>query len=657
MKRRAGTYSMKGDVMKNLITLSSIAILAISGTVRAGEPSAALASPDGLVTWNLTARDGKAGHSLNKKDRVILEPSALGIAVNGSGVADGITGWSVEKVRENVHETFETRGKYPSASVHFNEYVASGDNSALRLRARVFNNGVAFRYEWTEDMKKKPALRIGEEKTSFTFPEQAVLWTQDAHSALGPCEGVWSPARIADFKKDPGNPRSHVRTMPVTAELPGGGFALIQEAANFNKQWSGIKFSLQDGACRAVHFQDPHGFSVPSSVEMPWRVVLVNDDLNGLVRNDIIPSLAPEPDKNLFPDGAKTPWIKPGRSTWTWWDRGKVLEEDQYAFVDMASGFGWEYHLVDEGWKKWGKTLPESMEKIARLVRYAAGKKVEIWVWVRWSDVNNPANNWESMRSFFSALAQTGIKGIKIDFMDSASQERLAFYDAVAENLAKNKLMVNFHGANTPTGEERAWPHEMSREGIYGGEQNIWAAIGGRHYCALPFTRLISGHADFTGGYFGHGEKLRGSSWPLQMAANIIYTSPILHWVSSPADMEAAFPKGSPEREAVRNIPSAWDETIVLPPSAIGECAAFARRSGNQWYIALMNGDGQERTVSIPLDFLDRNTAYRATILRDLPERNDGWKVETGEFSSGDTLPFTMRVKGGGIARLVPAGK
>lgn len=122
----------------------------------------------------------------------------------------------------------------------------------------------------------------------------------------------------------------------------------------------------------------------------------------------------------------------------------------------------------------------------------------------------------------------------------------------------------------------------MSREGIYGGEQNIWAAIGGQHYCALPFTRLISGHADFTGGYFGHGPKLRGSSWTLQMAANIIYTSSMLHWVSNPADMEAAFPKDSPEREVVRNIPSVWEETIVLPPSAIGECAAFARRSGNQ---------------------------------------------------------------------------
>lgn len=27
-------------------------------------------------------------------------------------------------------------------------------------------------------------------------------------------------------------------------------------------------------------------------------------------------------------------------------------------------------------------------------------------------------------------------------------------------------LMINFHGANKPTGEVRTWPHEMTREGI-----------------------------------------------------------------------------------------------------------------------------------------------------------------------------------------------
>lgn len=95
--------------------------------------------------------------------------------------------------------------------------------------------------------------------------------------------------------------------MPITAELPDGGVALIQEAANFNRKWSGIKFSLQDGACHTVYFQDPGGFSAPSSSEMPWRVILVNDDLNGLVRNDVIPSLAPEPDRKLFRKVPKPP--------------------------------------------------------------------------------------------------------------------------------------------------------------------------------------------------------------------------------------------------------------------------------------------------------------------------------------------------------------
>ena len=70
-----------------------------------------------------------------------------------------------------------------------------------------------------------------------------------------------------------------------------------------------------------------------------------------------------------------------------------------------------------------------------------------------------------------------------------------------------------------------------------------------------------------------------------------------------------------------------------------------------------MNGDAGERTVSIPLDFLKKDIPYKATILRDLSDKNDGWNVETKDVSSQDKLDFTMRVKGGGIARLVPAGK
>ncbi len=248
--------------------LSSTAGCLLTGAGQAAETHASLQSPDGRLSWRLHA-GSQTAHSLKKGGKTILEPSGLGIVVNGKNLAGGITGWNVEKVKDNVCDTFETRGKYPSSSVCFNEYVVSGNNSSLRLRARVFNNGVAFRYEWTEEVKKAPSLNISEEKTSFAFPEKTVLWTQDASSALGPCEGVWSPSRITDFKKDPGNPRSCIRTMPITAELPGGGVALIQEAANFNRQWSGIKFSLQDGACHTVYFQDPGGFSAPHPRKCP----------------------------------------------------------------------------------------------------------------------------------------------------------------------------------------------------------------------------------------------------------------------------------------------------------------------------------------------------------------------------------------------------
>jgi alpha-glucosidase len=33
-----------------------------------------------------------------------------------------------------------------------------------------------------------------------------------------------------------------------------------------------------------------------------------------------------------------------------------------------------------------------------------------------------------------------------------------------------------------------------------------------------------------------------------------------------------------------------WDETIVLPQSDIGELAAFARRSGRNWFVGVLNG-------------------------------------------------------------------
>jgi len=55
----------------------------------------------------------------------------------------------------------------------------------------------------------------------------------------------------------------------------------------------------------------------------------------------------------------------------------------------------------------------------------------------------------------------------------------------------------------------------------------------------------------------------------------------------------AAHPKHileNPAPELIKTIPTVWDETIVLRPSEIGEVAAFARRSGDVWFVGIMNG-------------------------------------------------------------------
>src|SRR5207248_618327 len=61
----------------------------------------------------------------------------------------------------------------------------------------------------------------------------------------------------------------------------------------------------------------------------------------------------------------------------------------------------------------------------------------------------------------------------------------------------------------------------------------------------------------------------------------------------------------NPAVDVIKSIPVDWDETIALPPSRIGSLVAFARRSGSEWFICVLNGDETEaRRLDLPLTFL-----------------------------------------------------
>jgi alpha-glucosidase len=204
---------------------------------------------------------------------------------------------------------------------------------------------------------------------------------------------------------------------------------------------------------------------------------------------------------------------------------------------------------------------------------------------------------------------------------------------------------VNFHGSNKPTGEQRTWPNELTREAVEGMEycciDGVPDAPRAIHTVTLPFTRLLAGPADYTPVLFDKG--LNGTTWTNQIASAVVLTSPLLTYAANPRTMLT-----NPAVDVIRDIPATWDETIVLPPSKIGDLAVYARRSGSVWFLAVMNGD-KRQSVAIPLKFLPSGS-WSARIVGDVPQQPAVEVVTQATFQAADVIHLTLRPGGGYVA-------
>jgi len=200
---------------------------------------------------------------------------------------------------------------------------------------------------------------------------------------------------------------------------------------------------------------------------------------------------------------------------------------------------------------------------------------------------------------------------------------------------------VDFHGANKPTGESRTWPNELNREAVSGMERRsmpTWA----QHDTTIPFTRMLAGHLDFTPMLFG--ERRRETSWPHQIATAAIFTAPLLVYGAHPQSI-----LDNPAVDLIKSIPSVWDETLVLPFSEIGEVAAFARRAGRTWFLAIANGPAA-RSLDVPLAFLDGGS-HDALLVRDQMDEPAAARVERATVRASDSLRIDLRPGGGFVGR------
>jgi alpha-glucosidase len=90
----------------------------------------------------------------------------------------------------------------------------------------------------------------------------------------------------------------------------------------------------------------------------------------------------------------------------------------------------------------------------------------------------------------------------------------------------------------------------------------------------------------------------------------------------------------------IKSIPAVWDETIVSPQLEIGELATYARRKGDTWFVAVMNGV-EANKISTPLTFLKIGN-YKATIISDDPASSASIKASNNNYSSNDVIKLDL---------------
>ncbi|NLZ05878.1 MAG: glycoside hydrolase family 97 protein [Phycisphaerae bacterium] len=594
-----------------------------------------IASPDGAIRVEVLVNDeGRLCYWVQRvkgSDTVILNPSALGITVDGVDLGQGAA--LGECRRTMIDERYPCRGVHSEAvnRCHVAQIDVTHAESKMSyvIEMRVFDDGLAYRYV----VPGVGQRTISGEVSVWNLPRDCQVWYQ---TNVANYEGFYAKSLSTRIKVD------EQIGFPVTIQYADGTYGAITEAGLL--AFSGLTVRAARPSRLKGVFEDDAKWQETGEIRTPWRVTMTGPDLNALVNSDIVANLCPAPDANLFPDGLACAWIKPGRSLWNWWSDSSVEFRYQKEWVDKAAEMGFEYYLVDAGWEKsWQLPTKDMWACLKELCDYAKGKGVGINVWKHWGGLETVGDR----EDFLRRCAQAGAVGVKIDFMDSESRSRIDFYTYTLATAARNKLMVNYHGANKPTGESRTFPNEMTREGIRGLEYNKWSELPATHYATLPFTRYLAGHGDFTPCTF-NPDKLKGTTAALQLASTVVFTSPLMHWAD-----HWKFYLDSNVLEVIKAMPSTWDQTIVLPGSEIGQVAAFARRSGASWFVGIING-GKAQTHALDLSFL-ADGAYDAVLVRDVEGKPAEMSVERANVTKGQKLDVQTQDDGGFVAWLVPA--
>jgi alpha-glucosidase len=623
-----------------------------------------LLSPDKQVSVVISRNDesgyGSWSYSVylegNGKKIQVIEASSLGLKRNDGDFFKNLELVNVSEV-STIDESYTLlAGKRKHNRNHANQFTLSFRNTKeqpLDILFRAYDSGVAFRYIFPDESSEMHTVE--EEFTSFNLPQPGKAWLQPYDTL-----GVWNPAYergyVSDLKIGDPCPMTTGWGFPGLFQVKDYWVLISESGVYENYCGSHLKSLAEKGEYR-IEFPwqwENYGLGEtnPSSTlpwMMPWRFILVSSDLGDIVESNIVDDLA-EP--NRLNDIS---WIKPGRSSWSWWgDHESPFDYQKLKdYVDFAAEMGWEYSLVDAGWHEM------KGGNIRDLVNYANSKNVWILLWynsggphTRVMDAGPRDRMYdpEIRKAEFEKISEWGVKGVKVDFFQSEKQGIMKLYLDILKNAAEYNIVVNTHGCTIPRGWSRTYPNFLTMEGVKGAEaytyeKSIEFPCFNNVY---PYTRNVIGPMDYTPVTFTNYKESqrRVTTNTHELALSVIFESGIQHL----ADRITGY-GSTPQyvQDFLKTVPVAWDETWFVDGYP-GEFTVLAREKNDEIYVAGIFNNPETKNCRFTLPFLSDRT-WEGYLISD-GDSSKKFKMVSLKVDRENPIMVTILPYGGFVGKL-----
>ncbi|MGD0049475.1 MAG: glycoside hydrolase family 97 protein [Bryobacteraceae bacterium] len=664
---------------RSAAVLVATVLLSCRPAAAAAGASRAVRSPDGKIAIAIHT-DSPLGYSITVDGKPLLQRSRIGLELAGDvKLGEKPVVQSVARKSADKHWVNQF-GKNRNVRDHYNELtlmMKEGERT-FGVVARAYNDGVAFRMV-LPNQPGMDAFTVTRDATEFTFPDDEQVWAgwnnpegavRPEGGFIGSQEWRYLPNKLSGL-----NP-NFKHGLPFLVQTPAAYVAITESDL---LDWSGMWLVPKAGARNTLEAQlappipvlpwaprTPAGIPsgpptgtplVPTQEGLvvgrtphnsPWRAFIIGRQPSDLMQSDLVLNLATPSQL------ADVSWVKPGMSAWgTWWPnvgRNDLPTLKQY--IQLAADMNWPYQLSEIGDKS---IVPD-------LVAFGKERGVRIWLWFHFNDFIDSA----VYKRDFPMYAKWGLAGLKIDFIDRDDQWAVKWYEDIARTAAENHLLIDFHGAFKPTGLNRTWPNQITREGIQGDEYDKWSdKETPEHKATLPFTRVLAGGADYTPGGFANRQpsQFRSGTKPTQvqgtraseLAMFILIESPFTVACDSPDDYKDQDGKYLPGMDFLKGLPTVWDETRGLA-GEVGKYAVEVRRNGKNWYLAAI-ADRNGRELPVPLTFLGQGN-WKVTLWEDAPDAGENAEHlvrDERTVRPSDSLQLKLAPSGGTVAIFSPA--